>query len=284
TRDVGHDEVERGQVSRQPGGGIGARGQLQQPRRCCLVSPMIWCADNALAIPLALWVLSWMARSRSAGSSMSVASDAVIELLLLPPSSLLSSVRVETGICAISGLIGSSSRFCRYSRAAPATSASTTSLSLTPKASLTALARASSTRQPVMRRCGDTGALNRVLGASKNRGGLLVRPSAATCWRTACSTSRAIRTAGLTPTFDGAPLDSRNLAPDQRPDRLLLRRTGFRRDVQQDLAQPGAGDAVDDRVMHLGQRRDPAALDALDHPQLPQRPRAVQLVGHQPPD
>ena len=98
---------------------------------------------------------------------MSVARDAVIELIWLPTSPLLSSVRVDTGICAISGLAGSSPRFCRYSRAAPATSASTTSLSLTPKAVLTALTRASSTRLPVIRRCGETGALNRVLGASK---------------------------------------------------------------------------------------------------------------------
>lgn len=74
---------------------------------------MIWCADNALAISLALCVLSWMARSRSPGSSMWVANDTVIELTLLPMSSLFSSVRVETGICAMSGLAGSSPRFCR---------------------------------------------------------------------------------------------------------------------------------------------------------------------------
>ena len=41
------------------------------------------------------------------------------------------------------------------------------------------LARASSTRQPVMRRCGDTDALKRVLGASKYRDGLLLTPNAA---------------------------------------------------------------------------------------------------------
>lgn len=98
---------------------------------------------------------------------MSVASEAVIELIWLPTSDCEPSVRVDTGICAISGLAGNSPRFCRYSRAAPATSASTTSLSLTPKASLTALARANSTRVPVIRRCGETDALNRVLGASK---------------------------------------------------------------------------------------------------------------------
>ena len=79
-----------------------------------------------------------------------------------------------------------------------------------------------------------------------------------------------------------APFEARQLESDQRSDRLLLRRAGFRRDVQQDFTQPGARDPVDDGVVHLGQRRDPAALDALDDPQFPQRPGAVQLVGHQP--
>ncbi|CKP34950.1 Uncharacterised protein [Mycobacterium tuberculosis] len=142
---------------------------------------MIWCAEGALAISLALRVLSWMAARRLAGSSIWVASDAVIKLTWFPTSAFVSSLRVETGICAINGLAGSSSRFCRYCRAAPATSAKTTSLSLTPNASLTALALASSTRVPVTRRCGDTGALNRVLGASKYRAGLPATPNAAIC-------------------------------------------------------------------------------------------------------
>lgn len=63
-----------------------------------------------------------------------------------------------------------------------------------------------------------------------------------------------------------ASLDPRDLDADQRTDRFPLRRTRFRRDVEQDFTQPGPGDAVDDRVVHLGQRRDPAAFDTLDHP------------------
>ena len=36
--------------------------------------------------------------------------------------------------------------------------------------------------------------------------------------------------------------------------------------------------------MHLGQGRDPPVLDTLDEPQLPQRPAAVEWVGHQTAD
>ena len=47
--------------------------------------------------------------------------------------------------------------------------------------------------------------------------------------------------------------------------------------VEQDGADVDRGDAVDQRVVHLGQQRDAlAAGDALDDRELPQRPRAVQ--------
>ena len=87
---------------------------------------------------------------------------------------------------------------------------------------------------------------------------------------------------------------------DQSVDRLHLAARGFhtdqgafhvngrvprlRGDVEQDLAEAGAGDAVDDGVVHLRDDGDPAVLQPLDEPQLPQRFRTVQLVRHQASD
>ena len=44
-----------------------------------------------------------------------------------------------------------------------------------------------------------------------------------------------------------------------------------------------ARDAVDERVVGLGDEREAAALEALDHPHLPQRLGAVELLGEDPP-
>ena len=52
------------------------------------------------------------------------------------------------------------------------------------------------------------------------------------------------------------------------------------RRVQQHHADADGGDAVDERVVHLGQQRGAVALEAVDHVQLPQRPRAVQPARH----
>ncbi len=111
-----------------------------------------------------------MAARRLAGSSIRVAGDAVIELTLVPDVGL----RFAAGgdrICArstawrqlVTLLVGI---------AGPPWPPATMSLSLTPNASLTALALASSTRVPVTCRRGDTGALKPRLGASKYRAGL----------------------------------------------------------------------------------------------------------------
>ena len=43
--------------------------------------------------------------------------------------------------------------------------------------------------------------------------------------------------------------------------------------------QVGAGDAVDRRVVHLGDEADLAVVEALDEPQLPQRPAAVERAA-----
>ena len=76
-------------------------------------------------------VLSWIASSRSAGSSMSVASDANIAATFVPTSVLSSSVRSDTGTWAINGPSISSPCDSRYFRSAPAHTASTTSFTFT---------------------------------------------------------------------------------------------------------------------------------------------------------
>ena len=108
-----------------------------------------------------------MALMRSAGSMMSEASDTDIALTWLPTWSLELSVRVDTGTWAMSDFSGSSPRSSRYLRMALETSASTTSFSFTPNASLTALTRSRGTPELLTRRCGEIGPLNRVGGASK---------------------------------------------------------------------------------------------------------------------
>ena len=61
---------------------------------------------------------------------------------------------------------------------------------------------------------------------------------------------------------------------------LVLRCALDRWRVRLEAAQVGdrvrARDPVDGRVVHLGEHRDLAGLQALDHEELPQRPRAVQ--------
>jgi hypothetical protein len=51
--------------------------------------------------------------------------------------------------------------------------------------------------------------------------------------------------------------------------------------VEQHGGELAAGDAVDDRVVDLGQHRHPAALEALDHPELPEGLPTVELDAHQ---
>ena len=51
------------------------------------------------------------------------------------------------------------------------------------------------------------------------------------------------------------------------------------RQVEEHGREVDAGDAVDHRVVRLGDQREPPVLEALDEPQLPQRLRAVQALG-----
>ncbi len=61
-----------------------------------------------------------------------------------------------------------------------------------------------------------------------------------------------------------------------------LRRLALR--VEQDRQQVGPRYAVDHAVVHLRDERPVTVLQALDHPHLPQRLRAVELLGHEPAD
>ncbi len=54
--------------------------------------------------------------------------------------------------------------------------------------------------------------------------------------------------------------------------------------VEQDRDHVGARDAVDHRVVELAQQHPAAVGQPLDRPQLPERPRAVELLRHQPRD
>ena len=72
----------------------------------------------------------------------------------------------------------------------------------------------------------------------------------------------------------------RAAAPSRRSTR---RRLGHRLEVEEDGADVDAGDAVDHRVVGLGQDREAVALQALRQPQLPERLRAVQLLGEDAP-
>ena len=53
-------------------------------------------------------------------------------------------------------------------------------------------------------------------------------------------------------------------------------------DVEHDSGQVDARDAVDHRVVRLGDQREAPVGEALDSPQLPQRLRAVELLGEDP--
>ena len=129
-----------------------------------------------------------MYSSRSAGSSRWVGSGAIIADTLLPKVPRSSSVRTETGIIPSSGSSGSSSLKVRCSLTAPATRQITTSLTLTPKAFLTAFTSSSETEPRPNTRCGERGAPYGPFGALT--GGLSI-----TC---SSSAPKRIRTLDIT--------------------------------------------------------------------------------------
>ena len=70
----------------------------------------------------------------------------------------------------------------------------------------------------------------------------------------------------------------RRLGPGD-PLVLVLGGLGHRLDVEEDRRDVDSRDAVDERVVGLGHEREALAGQALDHPDLPQRLGAVELLG-----
>ena len=69
----------------------------------------------------------------------------------------------------------------------------------------------------------------------------------------------------------------------RRPFRRPQRRRGrVGLEVEEDRGDVDPGDAVDERVVALADDREAVALEALDQPQLPERLRAVELLGEDP--
>jgi hypothetical protein len=108
---------------------------------------MIVSAPRARCISLAAIALSWMARRRSTGSSMSVASDTGMPEMAFPVTTSPSLVRTLTGTEAARGTSGSSWRAESQLRREPAQMASITSLIFTSKAFFTAFMSSSDTEQ-----------------------------------------------------------------------------------------------------------------------------------------
>ena len=100
-------------------------------------------------------IASLTARSRSTGSARWIGSGAISCVMRLPSEPSCSGARVETGTQAfISSPSVRMPRLCSQSRSAPATTASTTSLTVPPNASLTSLKSSSCAGAIAIRRCG----------------------------------------------------------------------------------------------------------------------------------
>ena len=123
-------------------------------------------AGSALCCSLATRIPSCTAASRAAGSAKCVGSEVMTAETRLPWVPFCSSVRMDTGTDATSGRSGRASCFCSQVRNAPAHSAITTSLTVTPAAFLIALTSASGTLVKAQRRCGPMFLLNGVAGAT----------------------------------------------------------------------------------------------------------------------
>ena len=185
-------------------------------------------------------------------------------------------------------------RDCSHERSAPLTTVSTTSLTVPPKASLTALKSASSLRTTRKRRCGPISTLSGVGGAGFSPAhATSPRPSTATRAERSASTGRVASDAAAAAVR--TPVRSRSSVPEASTCAPVGVRAGShassgcgdlgrdRPEVEDDLGDVDAGDPVDERVMGLGDEREAAALEALDHPHLPQRLGAVELLGEDPP-
>src|SRR5271156_3259703 len=243
-------------------------------------------AGSALCCSLAARIASCTAASRPAGSAKLVGSAAMTDETRLPWAPFCSSVRMDTGTAVSSGPSGRASCFCSQTRSAPAHSAITTSLTVTPAAFLISLTCASGRLVKAQRRCGPMFLLNGVAGAinggadrttprsrrntyrsmsgSQGRAGLATRAGNE---RTIPAENRTART-GLV--ASGAGLGFRT------PRVWLARVARLRRGVHQRCQQVVSRHPVDGRVVHLRVQGLPAALQAVDEVGLPERAAAVQ--------
>ena len=136
---------------------------------------MTWLASWSSVAGSALWrslaeaIVRLMRSSRLRGSASSVGSSTTIVEIRLPNVPNCSGVRTETGTIVTSGSSGSSPCSIRNSRIADAHIVITTSLTVLPKAFLTALTSVSETLPQPTLRCGESAAWKRVRGARSLR-------------------------------------------------------------------------------------------------------------------
>ena len=212
-------------------------------------------------------------RRRSTGSATSTGSGAIMIVISLPSAPLcVASVRTETGTHARSSSPSVSTPRSRMKCASPpATTASTTSLTVPPSASLISLNSSSSARTTASRRCGPGATLNGVGGGALSAadatsptpcGDLAARGRRSACGSGAAATAPPATAAAVR---DGAL--RRRAATSVARRRLGLRdprlggrrhRRALGREVEQDRREVDARDAVDQRVVGLGDHREAA--------------------------
>jgi hypothetical protein len=136
-------------------------------------------------------------------------------------------------------------------------------LTVPPKTFLTVLKSRSSQPTAAKRRCGPIGAFSGDGGAGLSPA-QAISPSPSTATR-ACSSVRSGR--ARAPSALAATDSVAFVMPAPPPE------------IEQHGPEVDARDAVDHRVVRLGQQREAPVGEPLDEPQLPQRLRAVELLG-----
>src|SRR3954447_9857620 len=259
-------------------------------------------AATACPDSLSACICSRIDCNRATGSSIPTGSSAnsAETLLLYVPRSC--SARTETGTSVRTTRPSTGSpRPTRRSRNPRVIAASTTSFTVPPKLVRIVLTSARRPRAHAHRRCGPIGPFSDVAGTGHMRRRKLCIPRA-TCAASAAmrpgrriaacmvrmpsyglamrsATARATSSTGL-----GSGAARGGLGPRPPPPR---RRRGHRRlalAIEQDAEQVGRRYAVDHAMVDLRDHRPPAVAEPLRNPKLPQRPRAVELLGHDPPD
>ena len=184
-------------------------------------------------------------------------------------------------------------RACSQRRRAPVTTARTTSLTVPPSAALIRLNWARSARTHSNRRCEPTGTLSGTLGrrvgevpadlaqrldrlgdlAQRRPAGARprARPGAAAAAGCAATPSASLASSWAA---DGVGLGTQSWSGSAGSGTGLTSKST--------VAMSTPGDAVDERVVGLGDEGEALAGQPLDHPQLPERLRAVELLGEHP--